>query len=113
MLNGLRNVAWQKATVYASAHSASPGDNGASEISGGSPAYARKQLSFNAASSGAMTTSGAVAIDIPAGTTVAFIGLWDALTVGNFLGYVDVTDEVFAGQGVYTVNAGSSLDLNL
>lgn len=112
MLNGLRNVAWQKATVYASCHTASPGNNGANEMSGGSPAYARKAISFNAASGGnPMTTSADVLIDVPVGT-VAFVGLWDALTVGNFLGYVDVTDEVFAAQGVYTILAGSAINLN-
>lgn len=111
-LNALRNVAFQKATVFVSAHSASPGDTGLNEISGGSPAYARKQLAFVAASAGVLATNGAVTLDIPAGTTVSHCGLWDALTNGNFLGYIDIVDEVYAAQGTMLINSGSPFDLN-
>lgn len=111
-LDALRNVSFSVATVYASLHTASPGDNGANEVTGGSPAYARKALTWNAASGGAMddSTSPAPAFDVPAGTTVAFVGFWDAVSAGNFLGYADVTDETFAGQGTYTL---TDADLNL
>ena len=111
-LNTLRNVSFSVATTYASLHSANPGNTGASELSGGSPAYARKAVAWNAATGGAMddSTNGAV-FDVPAGATVAFVGLWDALTNGNFLGYADVTDEAFAAQGTYTLT-DADLDLN-
>lgn len=90
------------ATVYASLHTASPGDNGANEVTGGAPAYARKSLVHGAASAGASTGTTLPTFDVPA-CTVAFVGYWDALTGGNFLGYDDVTAEVFAAQGTYTV----------
>lgn len=99
------------ANVYASLHSSSPGDTGANEISGGSPAYARKVCLFNAASGGNLDNSGTPVFDVPASTTVAYVGFWDALTAGNFLGYADVTDEVFASQGTYTLT-DADLDLN-
>lgn len=68
MLNALGALA-----VYASLHTADPGENGASEVSGGSPAYARKGITWNAAANGAMddSTTPAPVFDIPAGTTVA------------------------------------------
>lgn len=101
-LNTWRNTSFVVAQTYASLHSANPGDSGASEISGGSPAYARKAVNWNAAAAGSLDDSTAPVFDVPAGTTVAFVGMWDALTVGNFLGYADVTDEAFAAQGTYT-----------
>jgi hypothetical protein len=105
-LTGLGAVA-----VYASLHTADPGTNGASEVTGGSPAYARKALTWNAASGGSMSKSSTDVFDVPAGTTVAWVGLWSASTSGTFYGADDVTSEVFGGQGTYTLT-GIDLDLN-
>lgn len=110
-LDALRNTSFAVTTVYASLHTASPGDTGANEVSGGSPAYARKSVTFSAASAGAIDSSNAPVFDVPASTTVTHVGFWDASTAGNFLGYSDVTDEVFAGQGTYTLS-DADLDLN-
>ena len=98
MLDALAAVA-----VFVSLHSADPGATGANEISGGSPAYARKAGTWNAAAAGSLDNSNVPAFDVPAGTTVAFVGFWSAVTGGTFYGFIDVTDEVFAGQGVYTL----------
>jgi hypothetical protein len=38
------------------------------------------------------------------------VGFWDAVTAGNFLGAGNVTDEVFASQGTYTL---SDADLSI
>lgn len=112
-LNVMRNVAFAAiAQSYASLHTASPGLTGTNEVTGGSPAYARKAINFSAAASGSMASSNSPVLDVPASTTVTHVGFWDAATAGNFLGYADVTDEVFAGQGTYTVNS-ATLDLNL
>jgi hypothetical protein len=59
---------------------------GANELSGGSPAYARKAAVWDAAASGAKAMSGANVFDVPAGSNVKFIGLWDASTGGTFHG---------------------------
>ena len=110
-LNCLKNTNGAVAAVYASLHTANPGDTGVSELTGGSPAYARKLLAFGTPAAGAMSTSGQVVFDCPAGATVAYVGLWDAVTGGNFLGYGDPVDEVFVGQGQYVVES-NTLSLN-
>lgn len=92
--------------VYASLHTADPGTNGASEVSGGSPAYARKSVSWAAASAGALTTNASVVFDVPANTTIKYVGFWSASTAGTFYGHVTITNEAFAGQGTYTIASG-------
>jgi hypothetical protein len=106
MLNALGALAG-----FASLHTADPGDSGANEISGGSPAYARKAVTWNAASGGSMDDSNVPVFDIPPATTVAFAGFWSLVTGGVFYAGSDVTDEVFANQGTYTLT-DADLDLN-
>lgn len=111
MLNALKGTNPTTPITHVSLHTGSPGDSGANEVSGGSPAYARKAIAFNAASSGSMDDStNGITFDVPASTTVTHVGYWSASTAGTFLGYTDVTDEVFAGQGTYTL---SDVDLDL
>ena len=98
--------------LYASLHTASPGDTGANEVAGGAPAYARKSIAFGVAAAGVINATNQPVFDVPAGTTVAFVGFWDALTAGNHIGSADVVDEVFAGQGTYTLTS-AALNLNL
>lgn len=59
---------------------------GANEVTGGSPAYARRAYPFAAASSGARSASTTPTFDVPAGTTVAFVGLWGQGSPSAFLG---------------------------
>ena len=106
MLDELAAVA-----VQVSLHDGDPGDNGANEISGGSPAYARKSVTWNSASGGAITASNQPEFDVPAGTTVRYVGFWSAATGGTFYGYADVTDETFTNQGTYKLTS-IQLDLN-
>jgi hypothetical protein len=75
-------------------------------------AYARKAIAWNAASGGSATATSNVVLDVPAGTTVSWISVWNtAGTVRYFK--KDVTDEAFGAQGTYTVVAASTtLDLN-
>jgi hypothetical protein len=94
-------------------HTGDPGAANAAdnEVSGGSPAYARKAIAWNAASAGAMddSTNGAV-FDVPAATTVTWISGWNtAGTVRYFK--KQVTSEAFGAQGTYTVT-DADLDLN-
>lgn len=67
----------------ASLHTAFPGLTGANEVSGGAPAYARKAVSFAAASGGSRALSAAVTFDVPA-TTVRWFGFWSS---GTYVGY--------------------------
>lgn len=60
--------------------------SGANEVTGGTPAYARKVMTFGAASSGTKSATSQPSLDVPAGTTVAFIGLWGLGSPSQFLG---------------------------
>lgn len=60
--------------------------SGANEVTGGSPAYARQAVAFGAAASGSKAMTGTETFDVPAGTTVRWIGGFDAATAGNFHG---------------------------
>lgn len=83
-----------------SAHSADPGSTGANEITGGSPAYARvTPPAMTGPSSG--LGSFQVTFNVPAGTTIGGIGLWDSSN--NFLDGGAVTAQPFGSQGTYTV----------
>lgn len=96
------------------AHTGDPGaaNTASNEVTGGSPAYARKAVAWNAASGGAATQNGDVVLDIPAGTTVSWLSLWNTAGTVRYL-KKDVADEVFGAQGTYTVKGTTTtLDLN-
>ena len=99
MLDHLATVA-----VFASLHTADPGTTGANEVTGGTPAYARKAITWNSASAGALDNNANPVFDVPAGTTVTHAGFWSAATNGTFYGSIDVADEAFTGQGQYTLS---------
>jgi len=104
MLNAL-------APGFVSLHSADPGENGANEISGGNPTYARKASTWNAASGGSMDNSNVPVFDVPAGGKVLYVGFWSLVTGGVFYGAALVTEENFGAQGTYTLT-DADLDLN-
>ena len=90
-----------------SLHSADPGTTGINEVSGGSPAYARKVPTWGAASAGSSSDSATPQVfDVPAGTTVAFVGYWDS-TGPTFLGSDPVTSETFGAQGQYSLDSAT------
>lgn len=94
-------------------HTADPGgaDLSANEVTGGSPAYARKAVAYNAAASGAATQNGDVTFDVPA-CTVAYVTGWNTAGTSRYFKKA-VTNEVFAAQGTYKVTGTTStLDLN-
>lgn len=108
MLDATASV-WPPDTL--SLHTADPGNAAspaAGELSGGSPAYARKAITWAAASAGSKSSSGAVVFDVPGGNTVSHVGYWRGAT---FLGSRALgATESFTGQGTYTVNAGSATE---
>ncbi len=71
--------------THLSLHSAYS-STGTNELTGGSPAYARKAATWAAASGRSKATSASMVFDVAAGSTVRWVGLWDAVTAGNFLG---------------------------
>jgi hypothetical protein len=71
--------------LYGSLHTAYSA-TGANEVTGGSPAYARKALTWASAASNSKALSGTYTWNVPASTTVYFVGFWDAVSGGNFQG---------------------------
>ncbi len=113
MLDALaRNVAPGAGIATVSLHTADPGSTGASEVTGGLPAYARKAITWNAATGGSIDDStSSIVFDVPGSTTVAHVGFWSGDATPVFLGSNPVTpNEVFASQGTFTV---TDADLNL
>lgn len=82
---------------------AAGGGSSANEATGGSPAYSRQTVAWAAASGGAVALAGSAVFNVPAGT-YRRVGLWAGAT---YAGDADITDETFAGQGTYTVTAGT------
>lgn len=91
----------------------------AGEVTGGSPAYARKAVTLGAAASGQKANSGALTFDIPAGTTVGFLTFFNHLTAnsGNYRGYAPINgtakgffsvDTTLANDQLFSVAHGMS-----
>lgn len=98
------------ATVYVSLHDADPGQTGSNELGA---SVGRKEVTLESATGGSRAASPSqVTFDLSAGTTVEFVGLWDAETGGNFLASTDVTPVTLDVDNSYRV-ANIAADLNL
>ncbi len=69
--------------TFLSLHSDYPALTQANELAGGSPAYARKSATWAAAAAGSKATSNAQVFDVPAATTVRWIGYSTTSTAGS------------------------------
>lgn len=97
-------IAYGQAATFAALYSTAPsGTNPGTELSGGSPAYARKSLTWAAGGVDGVITATAV-FDVPTGATVAGAGVHTAAIAGTYLDGVSVTSQAFSSQGTYTVN---------
>jgi len=93
-LTGISDLA-----VWCSLHTASPGTTGANEVPGAG--YARAQTTWSPASGSAQPGS-QVTITVPASTTVAYFGLWDSESGGNYYcGGPLPNQETYTGIGAY------------
>lgn len=91
------------ATVYVSLHTADPGEDGASEVSGGS--YARQASGgFAAAAGGTTDNDAAINFTSMPAETVTHVGIWSAVSAGNFY----VGGSLAASK---TTNAGDTFQL--
>lgn len=100
----------EKARItHASLHSASTGGTGANELTGGSPAYGRKAITWAASAAGGsvanITTP--LVFDVPAGATVAYIGFWSAITAGTFRGDYPASSPADVAGAVATAAAST------
>ena len=90
-------------TYYLSLHSATPGQNGASEITGGS--YARQALTFGAASGGSeSSTNSQTFTNLPVEASgIPYFGIWSAASGGTYIGggtTTGLTESLPAGISV-------------
>lgn len=75
------------------------------ELTGGS--YARLAVTWTSASDGTIRPNANLTFDVPAGTVAGWRG-FTAPTGGTNYGGEDLTDEVFASAGQYTLLAAST-----
>ena len=102
MLTGLSTNA-----VFVSLHTADS-STGANEVTGGSPAYARKAITWTSPTSSAMSNSAQIVFDVPTGTTIRFLGYWSASTGGTFYGNRALdANQTYTSQGTYTLAIGN------
>lgn len=94
-------------------HTGDPGgaNSATNEVTGGSPAYARKACSWNAASSGSAGLASNVVFDVPGSTTVAYISGWNTAGTVRYFKKA-VTSQAFAVQGTYTVLTTADINFN-
>ncbi len=98
----LKGIAFTVNPVYVSLHTATPGLTGASEVSGGS--YARQAANaanWTAAAAGESSNVNSISYSgITVGVHITHMGLWDAVSGGNFIigGALDVARTVIADE---------------
>jgi len=89
-----------------SLHSGDPGSAGTSnEISGGSPAYARKDVTLGAASAGRRSVASPPTFDVPGGVTVTHWALWNGTT---FVWSGTLKDEEGVATSEFWTNQGTA-----
>lgn len=96
-------VAYGTNATYGALYTTAPGGSAGTEVTGGSPAYARKPLTWTAGTVDGIVTASAT-FDVPSGATVVGAGVHNALTAGTYLDGIAVTSQPFAAQGTYTVS---------
>ena len=98
-MKNILSDAYKGAATHAALYTTAPGGSPGTEVTGGSPAYARKVTSWSASSNGVTSTT--VTFDVPSGTTVVGAGVHSAITAGTYYDGASVTSQAFASQGTY------------
>jgi hypothetical protein len=102
---------------WLSLHTADPGTTGASEVTGGNPAYARQQTTWGNAANGVLTGS-AQTLDIPPATTIGWFGVWTDSAGGTWItggplrnaANTQNITEAFTEQGQYALTPRLTAD---
>lgn len=100
--SAMKNVlsdAYKGAALYAALYTTAPGATAGTEVTGGSPAYARKATAWGASSNG--VTTSVQTFDVPSGTTIVGAGVHSAVTAGTYYDGAAVTSQNFSSQGTY------------
>lgn len=82
-------------------------DENGTELTGGSPAYARLAVTWTTASAGTIRPNADLTFNVPAVTVGGWRG-FSALTEGTNYGGKALTNEVFAAQGEYKLLAANT-----
>lgn len=94
-------TAVKNAATFISLHTGDPSTTGANEVTGGT--YARVATTWGTVTAGSVTGL-PVAINVPAGTTITYWGLWTAITAGTFyFGGLLAAAETFGAAGTYSL----------
>lgn len=93
-------VAYGTNATFGALYTTAPSASAGTEPSGGSPAYARKALTWTAGTVDGVVTATAT-FDVPAGATIVGAGVHTAVTAGTYLDGGAVTSQAFASQGTY------------
>lgn len=120
VLNWFRGTAFPAAptNIYISLHTADPGTNGASEVSGGN--YARQTVAVPAGLNAPVDSGSDELIDnvnaiswaaVTWAATITHVGIWDAATVGNYLGGGALTASKVVVSGDTVTFAAGALDV--
>lgn len=91
--------AYATATPFQALYSTAPTTSAGTELTGGTPAYARKATAWTAQPANPISTTGT--FDVASGSTVAGTGFHSAATAGNYLDGVALTSQTFSSQGTY------------
>jgi hypothetical protein len=90
---------------FAALYSTAGGASAGTELTGGSPAYARKATSWGGAGAGNTNTATIPAFDVASGATVAGAGYHSLVTAGVYADGGSLTSQTFASQGTYTLSS--------
>lgn len=104
-LTGRNIMATQYSTQigkYGALSTTAPGASAGTEVTGGSPAYARIAPAWGTASASAIAAA-PLSFNVPASTTVVGFEFYDASTAGNYLDGCTITSQTFASQGLYSI----------
>lgn len=88
--------------AFGAIYTSAPGAAAGTEPSGGTPAYARKALTWGAPSNGVVTAT--ATFDVPSGATIVGAGLHTTATGGSYLDGTALTSQAFSGQGTLAVS---------
>ena len=96
---------------FVSLHTADPGTGGTSEVTGGSPAYARLAITWTAAAASSTSNSAQIVFNVPTSTTIRYLGYWSASTGGTFYGsrILDAA-QTYTSKGTYTLAIGAIVE---
>lgn len=83
-------------------------DDGGTELTGGSPAYARQAVTWTDDGDGVSRPNANLTFNVPASTTVGGWRGYSADSGGTDYGGSDLTQEVYANQGTYQLLAAST-----